>query len=252
MILEGLVEGNIVSQSNVVVREGAHIIGDVDSPKVEIAGEVEGSIRAEEILLYPTGRIKGDVLLWAAMNGAERNGAEDVIPGAKPRMLKALPDMTAGPLEDESPARVSPPAARSTSAILQPIPTRAFVEPPHLAPLPPVETVPAAPQVHGTAIELTAGPFARFSQLAEFMQALSALPGIEKVDTRQFYQGTVQLRVRYNSPIPLATRLGELQQFRPAISVTSSGQIEVRLQMLALTSPGGGDQAGEAAQPASG
>jgi hypothetical protein len=94
-------------------------------------------------------------------------------------------------------------------------------------------------------VEVVVGPFSRFSQLRAFTQALHGLPGIKSVATRQFYRGMAHFWVRYDSPIPLATRLGELSQFKPKVASSGSGQIDVQLD---AESAHGDSQVGETAR----
>lgn len=88
---------------------------------------------------------------------------------------------------------------------------------------------PALAQTVGGGLELVVGPFTRFTDLARFTRSLRELPGIQAVDTRHFFKGTVSLRVRYEDAIPLATRLVELESFEPHIASATPSRIEVRL-----------------------
>ncbi|MBI3980284.1 MAG: hypothetical protein HY331_19080 [Chloroflexi bacterium] len=81
-------------------------------------------------------------------------------------------------------------------------------------------------------IELVVGPFSRFSQLGDFLRALRALPGVESVMTRQFHRGILRLRVRYDNPIALATRLLDLSAFAPRIVSAGAARIELHVQCL--------------------
>ena len=213
LVVEGTIEGDVISQSAVLVRESGHVLGDIASPMVEVSGQVDGSIRAEELILHEGAKVQGDILLWQA-NDAHGDG--------RPRARTSADDRRANVVHKEQAAPRRPLGLHS----------------PNLTPLrPSVETArPASAEpsagLGGPSVELTVGPFSRFSQLAEFLQALSSLTGVEKVETRQFYQGTVQLRVRYSNPIPLATRLQELASFQPQVSRTASG-LEVRLHVPA-------------------
>lgn len=112
----------------------------------------------------------------------------------------------------------------------------------HLEP----ESVAAAPAFGG--MDVVVGPFARFSRLAEFIRALRALSGVRSVEARQFFNGTVQLRVRYDGMVPLATRLAELREFAPsAISATSTG---VMMRLQPIEPAAASEQAAPQPQPA--
>ncbi|CAA9229692.1 MAG: hypothetical protein AVDCRST_MAG77-935 [uncultured Chloroflexi bacterium] len=90
----------------------------------------------------------------------------------------------------------------------------------------------------GGAIDLVAGPFSHFSDLAAFTRQLRAMPGVDALETRQFYKGTVRFRLRYDDPVPFVTRVGELHDFAPHVVATDAGRIEVRVTPL-----GGEDEA---------
>jgi hypothetical protein len=80
-------------------------------------------------------------------------------------------------------------------------------------------------------VDLIAGPFARFSELAAFTRAVRTLQGITSLDTREFLKGTVHLRLRYEDPIQLSVRLTELTEFRPSIIQASASRIELRVNL---------------------
>jgi hypothetical protein len=80
-------------------------------------------------------------------------------------------------------------------------------------------------------VDLIAGPFARFSELAAFTRAVRGLQGITSLDTREFLKGTVHLRLRYEDPIQLSVRLTELTEFRPSIIQATPGRIELRVTL---------------------
>jgi hypothetical protein len=122
-------------------------------------------------------------------------------------------------------------APRARQVVLSPAPSRADAPaaPPPAADEPAVVT-PGEPLPLGST-ELVAGPFARFSQLAAFTQALNALPGVQSVATRQFYRGKVHFRVRYDGPIPLTVAIADLSAFHPQIVSDNPGRVEVRVMM---------------------
>lgn len=80
-------------------------------------------------------------------------------------------------------------------------------------------------------IEVVAGPFARFQQLAAFVKALRALSGVQDVTTRQFVRGMVHLRVRHSQTISLADRLLELAEFQPTIVSSTQDRIELKVDI---------------------
>jgi hypothetical protein len=80
-------------------------------------------------------------------------------------------------------------------------------------------------------VDLIAGPFARFSELAAFTRAVRGLPGITSLDTREFLKGTVHLRLRYEDPIQLSVRVTELVEFRPSIIQATPSRVELRVTL---------------------
>lgn len=79
-------------------------------------------------------------------------------------------------------------------------------------------------------IDLAVGPITRFTQLAGFTRALRSLPGVADVATRQFYRQTALLRIRYDDPMPLQTRLQDLGgDFNPQVTAASPTRIELRI-----------------------
>jgi uncharacterized protein with GYD domain len=75
--------------------------------------------------------------------------------------------------------------------------------------------------------ELVAGRFTRFSELGAFSETLQALPGVNSVTIQQFLRGMVSMRIQYDSPIPLLTRLQELRQFKPEVRAIGPAQFEL-------------------------
>ncbi len=75
--------------------------------------------------------------------------------------------------------------------------------------------------------EVVAGPFARFQDLAVFVKAIRALPGVQDVVTRQFVRGTVHLRVRHSRSVDLAELLHGLTEFAPSIVSDEDDRIEL-------------------------
>lgn len=111
------------------------------------------------------------------------------------------------------------------------------VQPAHGTPPAPAWEMPERPQlgvpelagdeVPAGSVDLLVGTFTRFSDLSAFSRTLSDLPGVLAVVTRHFYRGMVTIRVRYESPIPLLTRLQGLTQFKPLVRELGPAQFEV-------------------------
>ena len=116
----------------------------------------------------------------------------------------------------------------------------AALAPPDEAPI--VAPVAAEDLPAGTT-EVIVGPFARFSALAAFMQALKAQPGVTGVVTRQVHRGTVYLRVRYDGVIPLRTSLEQLVGYDLEVVAEQPHRLEVRVRST-------GDEGASAAEAA--
>lgn len=60
IVIHGKIEGEVISEKNVIVSETAYIKGPVSAETVQIAGEVHGSIVATGRLeILPTGKVFG-------------------------------------------------------------------------------------------------------------------------------------------------------------------------------------------------
>lgn len=75
--------------------------------------------------------------------------------------------------------------------------------------------------------ELLAGRFARYSELGPFVEAVHALPGALSVSVKLFKRGMVLLHVNYESPIPFATRLRDMHQFKPEVRRMCDNEYEM-------------------------
>lgn len=62
MRIDGVVKGDIKSESTLIIGESGKIIGEIHASKICIAGEVDGDLFAtERIEATATGRIKGNI-----------------------------------------------------------------------------------------------------------------------------------------------------------------------------------------------
>lgn len=60
--IDGRVEGNIFSKQGVILGEGAHIEGSIESESIIIFGHITGSIKSKELILKSSGSIQGDIV----------------------------------------------------------------------------------------------------------------------------------------------------------------------------------------------
>lgn len=62
VIIEGMVKGRITVQAAVTVAEGAVVNADVNTPLVDVQGELTGNIQASErVQISTSGRMVGDI-----------------------------------------------------------------------------------------------------------------------------------------------------------------------------------------------
>lgn len=162
-----------------------------------------------------------------------------VLPPAPPRFTQItappapvpVPEVFVASAAPAAPPIAEQPAAAEATLIAQPIDERdAPVAPASVDQAPQVERASVIKAVAG-GVELIAGPFARFQQLAAFVKALRALPGVHDVTTRQFVRGMVHLRVRHAHSMALADRLLELSEFDPSIVSSAQDRIELSVKI---------------------
>lgn len=78
-------------------------------------------------------------------------------------------------------------------------------------------------------VELIASPFQSFGDLCAFQQAVQKLPGVIEVKAQSFVKGTLRLRIKRRSTIPLSTQLGELRDFPFELALATENSIEINL-----------------------
>ena len=62
--IDGIVEGDIDYDGNVVVGEDGKIFGNVKSKDISLAGTIEGNINSEKkLVILPTGKLLGDLIV---------------------------------------------------------------------------------------------------------------------------------------------------------------------------------------------
>ena len=61
--LDGEVQGDITSQSNVIIGENGKVNGQINADGITIGGKVTGTVRAKEkLVLESKGNLKGDIV----------------------------------------------------------------------------------------------------------------------------------------------------------------------------------------------
>ena len=104
--IEGTFDGGINVKGQVVVADGAKVIGNIQAFAVNVAGSVQGNITANKVEIRSTGRIFGDLVVtaFATEEGAFLRGQvrmEDDLPAQAPAQLEApatMPVSTAMPV----------------------------------------------------------------------------------------------------------------------------------------------------------
>lgn len=60
--IDGVFEGTVESQSNVIIGENARVVANVAAFNITVAGSVEGNVKAlGRLEILSTGRVRGDV-----------------------------------------------------------------------------------------------------------------------------------------------------------------------------------------------
>lgn len=75
--IDGLVEGNIRAERQVLVSKGGEVKGDVHSKEVIVGGHIEGCVRAHErVEVQSSATVRGDILTKRVLihEGGEVNG----------------------------------------------------------------------------------------------------------------------------------------------------------------------------------
>jgi len=73
--VDGRIEGN-VSAHSVIIRKAGIIIGDIQADEIHIYGKVKGLVRAKDVHLYNTSKVKGNIMHEALSieDGADVDG----------------------------------------------------------------------------------------------------------------------------------------------------------------------------------
>jgi len=82
IVIHGTVEGEVVSDQNIVVDETANIKGPVTAQAVSVSGVVEGMVRAlDKLEIHPSGRVDGNIQTKDLIihSGARFIGKSDII-----------------------------------------------------------------------------------------------------------------------------------------------------------------------------
>lgn len=93
VLVEGIVEGEVVLENELVIGDKGRVVGDVEARSVRISGTLKGNVSAsEKVELMPSGAIEGDVVAprVAIAEGGFCKGKIEMNPSqAKPKQSAA-------------------------------------------------------------------------------------------------------------------------------------------------------------------
>jgi len=75
--IDGILDGNLTTDSEVIIGEGGKVKGDISAFKVSIGGNVKGNVKCKDMLeIMSTGHLVGDVevMHFSVEKGAMFNG----------------------------------------------------------------------------------------------------------------------------------------------------------------------------------
>ena len=113
IVIHGTVEGEVISDQNIVVDETANVKGPVTAQSVSVSGVVEGMVKAlDKLEIHPSGRVDGNIQTKDLIihSGARFIGKSDIISDDQSRDAseEGIPDVEqsdeaeeAGESEDE-------------------------------------------------------------------------------------------------------------------------------------------------------
>lgn len=106
IVVHGNIEGEVVSEQNVVVEENAKVKGPVTAQTVNVSGEVEGTVKAfDKLEIHPSGQVLGNIQTKDLIihSGAQFVGKSDMVSdGSRAGSEDAEPAVEEG--EEEAPA----------------------------------------------------------------------------------------------------------------------------------------------------
>ena len=82
IVIHGTVEGEVISDQNIVVDETANVKGPVTAQSVSVSGVVEGMVKAlDKLEIHPSGRVDGNIQTKDLIihSGARFIGKSDII-----------------------------------------------------------------------------------------------------------------------------------------------------------------------------
>ena len=82
VLIAGIIDGNIVSKKLVVLDTGT-INGNIESPRVEVEGQINGNIQGNNIFLGRNALVKGDIYFYETLKTEEGADVDGYIKKSK-------------------------------------------------------------------------------------------------------------------------------------------------------------------------
>ena len=82
VLIAGIIDGNIVSKKLIVLDTGT-INGNIESPRVEVEGQINGNIQGNNIFLGRNALVKGDIYFYETLKTEEGADVDGYIKKSK-------------------------------------------------------------------------------------------------------------------------------------------------------------------------
>ena len=82
VLIAGIIDGNIVSKKLIVLDTGT-INGNIESPRVEVEGQINGNIQGNNIFLGRNALVKGDIYFFETLKTEEGADVDGYIKKSK-------------------------------------------------------------------------------------------------------------------------------------------------------------------------
>lgn len=107
--IEGVVQGDIDTTGNLIIRESAKVIAEIKANNVSIAGAVRGNISGNRVEILETGRVWGDLTVNSLLlnEGAYLRGQTMMHADIEPPMIEP-PKSTPTPPPPPPPPKSAP------------------------------------------------------------------------------------------------------------------------------------------------
>jgi cytoskeletal protein CcmA (bactofilin family) len=106
--IDGVFDGTIQIQGNLVVGESATIVADIQAYNITVSGTIKGNITANKIEIMETGKVWGDLSINSLLlnEGAFLRGNTNMQGDLEPPVIEApkvtMPRLVAPPVDDDN------------------------------------------------------------------------------------------------------------------------------------------------------